>query len=68
VREGAEREQVLAFRAARQGLAERDVGTLAEAVAWPASDVQRGSALVAIAARTSDITRERYDRATDSSA
>jgi hypothetical protein len=61
----AERDQVLAFRAARQGLEERQPRSLAEAAACPASDFQRGSALLAIAARTTEITRERYDRATD---
>jgi hypothetical protein len=60
-----ERERVLAFRAARQGLAEREPRSLAEAAAWPASDFQRGSALLAIAARTTEVTRERYDTATD---
>jgi hypothetical protein len=61
-----QREQILAFRAARQGLTDRDVRPLAEAAACPASDFQSGSALLAIAARTPDVTRERYDRATDS--
>ena len=56
---------MLAFRAARQGLAERTPRSLAEAAACPASDFQRGSALLAIAARTSEVTRERYDEATD---
>jgi hypothetical protein len=60
-----EREQVLAFRAARQGLSHRDARPLAEAAACPTSEFQRGSALLAIAAR-SDVTRERYDEATDS--
>jgi hypothetical protein len=61
-----ERERILAFRAARQHLAARDARPLAEAAACPASDFQPGSALLAIAARTSDVTRERYDQATDS--
>jgi hypothetical protein len=61
-----EPEQVLAFRAARQGLAELDARPLAEAAACPASDFQPGSALLAIAARTSDVTREGYHHATDS--
>jgi hypothetical protein len=60
-----ERDRVLAFRAAQQGLAERRPRSLAEAAACPASDFQRGSALLAIAARTTELTRERYDRATD---
>jgi hypothetical protein len=61
-----QREQVLAFRAVRQGLTERDARPLVDAAACPASDFQRGSALLAIAARSSDVTRERYDEATDS--
>ena len=61
-----QREQIVAFRAARQGLADRVARPLAEAAACPASDFQPGSALLAIAARTSDVTRERYDQATDS--
>ena len=61
-----EREQVLAFRAERHGLSERDARPLSDAAACPASDVQPGSALLATAARASEITRERYDEATDS--
>jgi hypothetical protein len=61
-----EREQVLAFRAARQGLASRTARTLAEAAACPASDFQPGSALLALAARASDVERERYEAAIDS--
>ena len=61
-----EREQVLAFRAARQGLAERDARALVDAAACPASEFQPGSALLAIAARTAELTRERYDEAIDS--
>ena len=61
-----QREQVLAFRTERHGLSERDARPLSDAAACPASDFQPGSALLAIAARTSEITRERYDEATDS--
>jgi hypothetical protein len=61
-----QREQVLAFRAARHGLADRDARPLAEAAACPASEFQPGAALLAIAARTSEITRERYEAAIDS--
>jgi hypothetical protein len=61
-----ELEQIVAFRAARQGLSERVARPLAEAAACPASDFQPGSALLALAARTSEITRERYDDAIDS--
>ena len=60
-----ERDQVLAFRLAQQGLAERRPRSLAEAAACPASDFQRGSAMLAIAARMTEVTRERYDSATD---
>lgn len=59
-------EQALAFRVARQGLDERRPLTLAEAAACPASDFQRGSALLALAARSDGVTRDVYDRATDS--
>jgi Winged helix DNA-binding domain len=60
-----DRDRVLAFRAAQQGLAEQTPRSLAEAAASPASDFQRGSALLALAARTTEISREQYDRATD---
>ena len=60
-----ERDQVLAFRVARHGLAARRPLSLAEAAACPASDPARGRALLAIAARADDVTREAYDRATD---
>jgi hypothetical protein len=60
-----DRERVLAFRAAQQNLAEQGPRSLADAAACPASDFQRGSALLAIAARTTKVSRERYDRATD---
>ena len=59
-------EQILAFRLARCGLAARDAGTLAEAAACPASDFARDAALLALAARTDELTRERYDEAVDS--
>lgn len=61
-----ERDQVLAFRVARHGLARRRPLALAEAAACPASDYQRGSALLALAARCETLTRKAYDRATDS--
>jgi hypothetical protein len=60
-----ERDQVLAFRAARSGLVERRARTFAEAAACPASDFQRGSALLALAARSDAVNREAYDAATD---
>jgi hypothetical protein len=63
--EAVKRDRVLAFRAAQQGLAEQRPRPLAEAAACPASDFQRGSAIIAIAARTTVITRQSYDRATD---
>jgi hypothetical protein len=58
-------EQILAFRLARSGLAERDGRSLADAAACPASDFSRDAALLALAARTDDISRERYDAAVD---
>lgn len=60
-----ERDQVLAFRAARLGLSERGPRPLAEAAACPASDFQHGSALLALAARSDAVTREAFDHATD---
>jgi hypothetical protein len=58
-------EQVVAFRLARHGLAARSARTLAQAAACPASDFTRGSALLALAARTDAATREGYERAVD---
>jgi hypothetical protein len=58
-------EQVLAFRIAQQGLASRRPLSLSRAAACPASDFARGSALLAVAARSEGVTREGYDRATD---
>jgi hypothetical protein len=58
-----DREHVLAFRVARQGLAERGSVALAEAAACPASDFVRGSALLALAARSDAVTRDGYDEA-----
>ncbi|MDX6719478.1 MAG: hypothetical protein QOJ63_1732 [Solirubrobacteraceae bacterium] len=58
-------EQILAFRLARSGLAARDAGTLAEAAACPASDFSHDAALLALAARVEDLTRERYEEAVD---
>ena len=59
-------EQVLAFRLARSGLAERRARDLAEAAACPASDFARDAALLALAARAEDVSRDAYDRAVDS--
>ncbi len=56
-------EQILAFRLARSGLTARTATGLAEAVACPASDFSRDAALLAVAARLEDLTRERYDEA-----
>jgi hypothetical protein len=58
-------DQVLAFRLARSGLAERDDRELAEAAACPASDFARDAALLALAARTDAIDREAYEKAVD---
>jgi hypothetical protein len=58
-------EQVLAFRLARSGLAERSAGDLPEAAACPASDFSRDAALLALAARTEGLTREAYEQAVE---
>lgn len=58
-------ERILAFRLARSGLAGRTAKSLAEAAACPASDFSRDAALIALAARGEDVTREGYDRAVD---
>ncbi|CAA9533148.1 MAG: hypothetical protein AVDCRST_MAG79-1100 [uncultured Thermoleophilia bacterium] len=60
-----ERERVVAFRLARHGLQERRARPLAATVACPASDVVRGSALLASAARADGVTRAAYDGAVD---
>jgi hypothetical protein len=56
-------DQVLAFRLDRSGLAVRRARGLAEAAACPASDFARDAALLALAARAKDVSREAYDRA-----
>ena len=58
-------DQVLAFRLARSGLAGRDTRSLAAAAACPASDFARDAALLALAARMEDLSREDYERAVD---
>jgi hypothetical protein len=58
-------EQVLAFRLARSGLTERRSRDLAGAAACPASDFSRDAALLALAARSDDLTREAYEEAVD---
>ena len=64
--QGVQAEQILAFRLCRSGLAARDAEDLAEAAACPASDFSRDAALLGVAARLEDLTRERYDDAVDS--
>jgi hypothetical protein len=59
-------QQVLAFRLARSGLASRGATRLAGAAACPASDFAHDAALLALAARMEELTRERYDEAVDS--
>jgi Winged helix DNA-binding domain len=59
-------EQILAFRLARSGLASRDARDVAEAASCPASDFSRDAALIALAARLENLTREGYDEAIDS--
>jgi hypothetical protein len=58
-------DQVLAFRLARSGLTSRSASGFAEAAACPASDFARNAALLALAARADDVTRESYDAAID---
>jgi hypothetical protein len=58
-------DQILAFRLARSGLAARDADGLVAAAACPASDFSRNAALLALAARSDDVTREGYDAAVD---
>lgn len=60
-----EAERLLAFRLARTGLVSRDARTPAEAVACPASDFHRDAALLAVAARAEDVTRESFDAAVE---
>jgi len=58
-------EQVLAFRLGRTGLAARRARGLAEAAACPASDFNRDAALLALAARAEDVSRDAYESAVD---
>lgn len=62
---GVDADQILAFRLARSGLAERRAATLADAAACPASDFARDAALLALAARDESVTRAGYDEAAD---
>lgn len=59
-----ERERVLAFRARRLGLAHR-ADSLADALPVPASDFHRDGALLAVAARAREVTRDAWDAALD---
>jgi Winged helix DNA-binding domain len=58
-------DRVLAFRLARSGLADRSAHGLARAAACPASDFVRDAALLALAARVEELSRDAYDRAVD---
>ncbi len=58
-------DRVLAFRLARSGLAVRNARGMAEAAACPASDFARDAALLALAARAEDVSREAYYHAVD---
>jgi hypothetical protein len=58
-------EQILAFRLARSGLDVRAGGGLSAAARCPASDFSRDAALLAVAARHDDVTREAYEEAVD---
>jgi hypothetical protein len=60
-----DREQVLAFRLARSGLATRRARGLVRAAACPASDFVRDAALIALGARAEGISREGYLQAVD---
>jgi hypothetical protein len=60
-----ERDQILAFRLARSGLAVRDARDLAAAATCPASDFARDAALLALAARADGVTRAAYREAVD---
>ena len=56
---GVQADQILAFRLARSGLAQRDANNLADAAACPASDFARDAALLALAARHRQASRAR---------
>lgn len=58
-------DQVLAFRLHRAGLSGAAAPDLASAAACPASDFSRDAALLALAARTERVDRDRYRRAVD---
>jgi hypothetical protein len=58
-------DQVLAFRLGRAGLAVRRARGLADAAACPASDFNRDAALLALAARAEDVSRDAYESAVD---
>jgi hypothetical protein len=61
-----DRDQVLAHRLARHGLDRRRRVGLAGAAACPASDFQRDSALLGLAARAQGVTRGSFGEAIDS--
>ena len=61
-------DQVLAFRLARSGLAARAAGDLGAAAALPLSDFARDAALVGLAARAEEVSREAYDAAVEDGA
>ncbi|HSI80310.1 MAG TPA: crosslink repair DNA glycosylase YcaQ family protein [Solirubrobacterales bacterium] len=56
-------DQVLAFRLGRSGLVERSARSLADAAACPASDFARDAALLALAARADNVSRDSYREA-----
>jgi len=60
-----DRDQVLAHRLARHRLDRRRRIPLAQAAACPASDFQRDSALLGLAARTQSVSADRYAAAID---
>lgn len=59
-------EQILRFRLGRHGLDERRLLSPAEAAACPASAFSRDSALLALAARSEELSRDGYAEAVDS--
>lgn len=61
-------EQILRFRLGRHGLDERRSLAPAEAAACPASAFSRDSALLALAARSDELSRDGYAEAVDSGA
>jgi hypothetical protein len=60
-----DRDDVLAFRLARSGLAGGGARNLAAAATVPAADFSRDAALLALSARRPKLSREKFDAAVD---